>query len=128
MTLHRSVVLMVLPLMACSSGNGSGGGEGPPTAKAPARAGEVWAIGRPDDRATGPGALLAYLHGLHVAVLDGDQAYAGMTRLEGERAADGARVFPLGDGLTATLVPAGDDITMRFSTGDSVLMRKQVAP
>ncbi len=121
------VVLAVLGGLACGSG-GSGSGEGPATAKAPARSGDVWVIGQPDDRATGPGAVLAYLHGLHTVVLDGSRTYAGMTRLDATRDSEGNRMLVLGDGLSATLVPEGEMLHLTFSTGETVTLRKQESP
>jgi len=41
-----------------------------PAARAPTRAGDVWEIDHPDDRANAAGAALAYLNGLHVMVVD----------------------------------------------------------
>jgi hypothetical protein len=107
---------------------GAGGGDGSQVAKAeraPARAGDVWALDSADDRRTAPAALLAYVSGLHVMVLDGDDAYAGMTHLEGTREPDGARRFRLANDLDARLVPADDRLELRFSTGEVMTMRKQ---
>jgi len=127
MTPFRIVVLAVLGGLACGP-DGSASGDRPPTTKAPARSGEVWTIDQPEDRVTGPGALLAYLHGLHTVVLDGNKAYAGMTRLDATRDPDGNRTLALADGLTATLVPEGKALQLRFSTGESVALRKREAP
>ena len=93
--------------------------------RAPARAGDVWELDSADDRQTAPAALLAYVSGLHVMVLDGDEAYAGMTRLEGTREDDGARRFRLANGLDARVVPAGDGLELRFSSGEVMAMHKQ---
>lgn len=117
------VTLAVLGGFGCGSG-----GDGPATAKAPARSGDVWIIGQPDDRATGPGAVLAYLHGLHTVVLDGSRTYAGMTRLDATRDSEGNRMLTLGDGLSATLVPEGEMLHLTFSTGETVTLRKQESP
>lgn len=112
-------------LASCGSDAGAASGD---TARVPERSGDVWEIERPDDRTTAPGAMLAYLHGLHVVVLDGDNAYAGMTRLRGERDADGTVAFILADGLTASLTPVGEGMELGFSTGETVTLMKRGAP
>ena len=123
----RPLVIPALLLAAIACGSANGPGDSPPTARAPASAGEVWTIDRADDRGTAPGAMLAYLHGLHTIVLDGNTAYAGMTRYRTERDADGNRSLALGGDLTATLLPEGDLLELRFSTGEAVTLKKKVA-
>jgi hypothetical protein len=71
------------------------------------------------------GAALAYVNGLHVMVVDGNRAWAGMTRLEAESGVGGARTLHLDGGLTADLVNAGDGLELRFSTGERVPLRKR---
>lgn len=117
--------LPCLLLLAIACGSAAGAGDVPPTARAPASAGEVWTIDRADDRATAPGAMLAYLNGLHTVVIDGDNTFAGMTRLRSTRDASGNRSLTLAGGLTATLVPEGDLLQLTFSTGESVTLRKE---
>ncbi len=118
----RSVV-PILALLGAACGGGGGGA--PAAARAPTRAGDVWEIDHPDDRANAAGAALAYVNGLHVMVVDGNRAWAGMTRLDAESGADGARTFHLDGGLTADLVKAGDGLELRFSTGERVPLRKR---
>jgi hypothetical protein len=77
------------------------------------------------DRATAPAALLAYVNGLHVMVLDDDEAFAGMTPLRAERGADGMRTFHLANGLDAQLVEQGDALQLRFTGGEAVTMRRR---
>ncbi|HET9984464.1 MAG TPA: hypothetical protein VFQ38_12780 [Longimicrobiales bacterium] len=89
--------------------------------------GRVWEIARAEDRAAAPAALLAYVYGLHVVLLDGDAAFLGTTRLQLRRGADGSRAFTLGDGLTARLAPAGEAMELRFSSGETVPMREHDA-
>lgn len=109
-----------------ASGCGRSSGPGAEAVRAPATAGEVWEIDRAAGRPAMPGAVLAYLNGLHVIVLDGKAAFAGMTRLEGESKPDGARAFKLASGLEATLSPsAQDQLELRFSSGESIGMRKK---
>jgi hypothetical protein len=105
-----------------------GGGESGSVARAPARSGDVWELDRTEDRATAQAALLAYVNGLHVMVLDGNTAYAGMTRLEAAKGADGNQTLTLANGLKAELVRAGEAVELRFSSGELVPLRKRVLP
>jgi hypothetical protein len=102
-----------------------GGGESGIVARAPARAGDVWELDRTEDRATAQAALLAYVNGLHVMVLDGNTAYAGMTRLEAAKGPDGSQTLTLANGLKADLVHAGEAVELRFSSGELVPLRKR---
>jgi hypothetical protein len=109
-----------------AAGCGRFGGSVSEAVSAPASSGEVWEIDRDAERQAMPGAVLAYVNGLHVVVLDGKEAYAGMTRLVAESRADGARAFKLPSGLEAVLSPSGpDQLQLRFSSGESVAMRKK---
>lgn len=123
----RATWVLVPGLAAAMACGRADGGEGA-TARAPSRAGEVWELDGGADRATAPAAFLAYLHGLHVIVLDGSRLYAGMNRLEGSRGPDGNRVFALAGGLEATLIPTGDRLELRFSTGETIPLRRREAP
>jgi hypothetical protein len=96
-------------------------------ARAPTKAGEVWELDGSAGRERSPAAMLAYVNGLHVLVLDGNEAFAGMTRLRAEKGPDGHKTFRLADGLTAELAPAGDAMELRFSTGESISMRRRDA-
>jgi hypothetical protein len=116
---------LFLPALAVLATACSGGGDGPATAKTPRSAGDVFEIATPEDRETVPASVLAFVTGLHVMVRDGDRVYAGQTRLDLERQPDGARALTLGNGLTAQLVEEGDGFQLRFSTGETVMMRKQ---
>lgn len=105
---------------------GCGGESSPGAARAPARAGDVWEIDpSQNDRAHAAGAALAYVHGMHVMVVDGRRAWAGMTPLAGEPGPEGATTFHLAGGVTASLQPAGDQLELRFGTGETVLLRKR---
>jgi hypothetical protein len=116
---------MLFALFALLALNGCDkAGDGRAAATAPTRAGEVWTIDRAADRAAAPAALLAYVSGLHVMVLDGDDAYAGMTRLRAQSGANGARVFKLAGGGEATLTAAGDALDLRFASGESIPLRR----
>jgi hypothetical protein len=126
LTCHRPRSLASLSGAATAILIGCGGGtSGPATARAPSSAGEVWEVDPSADRGALAGALLAYVSGLHVVVLDGDRAYAGMTRLEGKRAENGARSFALASGLSAEVVKQGETAQLRFSSGEGVPLRRQ---
>lgn len=112
-------------MLALATGCGRGEARGTSAEAAPERAGEVWEVDSAANRATAGAALQAYVHGLHVVVLDGDDAYAGMTRLHAERAADGVRHYRLADGTAAQLAPAGAAFALRFADGGTVRMRRQ---
>ncbi len=104
------------------------GDDGAPRAVAvPERAGDVWEADHAADRGTAPAALLAFVNGLHVLVVDGDDAYAGMTRLVAEPAGDGRRTLALANGLSAELAPVGEVMELRFSSGETLAMRRQAA-
>ncbi len=112
---------------ALTLGCGGSGGPNGDAARAPARAGEVWEVDRPDDRAGAPAALLAYVSGLHLMVLDGDQAFAGMTRLAARAKPGGGRTLQLSPSLEAELAPTVDGLELRFSSGETVPMRKKTS-
>ena len=104
-------------LAAC--GGGSGGEEGA-AAPPPARSGEVWAVQNPNDRAATAGSIVAFVNGIHVMVVDGDQIYAGMTELTTKQGAGGGRRIAFPSGLSADLVPGAQGAELRFSTGERV--------
>ncbi len=112
-------------LVLAASGCDKAGTSGTEVSTAPSRAGEVWEIDRVADRAAAPAAVAAYVNGLHVMVLDGDDAYAGMTRLRATAGGNGARVLKLASGGEVQLASAGDAIELRFSGGESIPLRKQ---
>jgi hypothetical protein len=116
---------LAMPLAGCDAGV-SEGSAAPETSRAPARAGTVWVVDTAGGRATAPAALLAYVHGLHVVVLDDDDAYAGMKRLRGTREEDGAHRFQL-DGTDARVVPVDDGMELRFGSGEVIALRRQDA-
>lgn len=116
-------ILTLIGVSACDRGADSAG----EVARAPTRAGEVWELDGSVGREGSPAAMLAYVNGLHVLVLDGNEAFAGMTRLRAEAGPSGAKTFKLADGLTAELAPAGDAMELRFSTGESIPMRRREA-
>lgn len=105
---------------ACSGGSGNAS-ETP--VRAPARSGTVLVMdGGP--RTTAPGEMLGFVHGLHRVVLDGDRIYAGMTAMDASRDGNGARAVTLANGLTAQLLPAEKGFQLKFSTGETVVLRE----
>jgi len=113
------LILLVMIAAGISGCGGSGSG-------VPARAGEVWEIDAGANGSAMPGAVLAYINGLHVIVLDGESAYAGMTPLKTEPGSNGGRVIKLANGLEAQLVPvSAGALELRFSSGESIGMRKR---
>jgi len=94
--------------------------------RAPATAGDVWEIDHADDHAGAPGALLAYVNGVHLMVLDGDAAFAGMTPLSVLSKSGGGRFLHLSPSLEAELAPTPDGMELRFSTGETVPMRRKL--
>ena len=111
------IATSMLWLTACGGGSG---GEGGSVAAPPARSGEVWAVQNPDDRAATAGATVAFVNGIHVMVVDDDQIYAGMTELTTKESAGGGRTIAFPSGLSADLVPSGQNAELRFSTGERV--------
>ena len=120
-TREAAIVSIAAVLVACGGADGSA-----ETSRAPERAGEVWEVDRVDDRAAAEGALLAYVSGLHVVVLDDDDAFAGMTRLRLADRDGGGRGLTLPNGTGAELVPAGEGLELKFPDGQTVPMRRQV--
>jgi len=116
----RAALLLTMAAVACGRGGAAASVETPPS-----RAGQVWEADRAEDRANAPATMLAFVNGLHVMVLDGDDAYAGMTRLHAAPTADGKRAIPLANGLGAELVPVGEVMELRFSSGESLPLRRQ---
>ena len=116
------LIAAALLLVGCGGGTGAGGAA---AARTPARSGDVWEVDGEVGRAATPGALLAFVNGLHVMVLDGNTAYAGMTRLEGRTEQGGDPAFALPNGLRAALVRSGEGAELRFSTGEVIALRRQ---
>src|SRR5689334_5263419 len=119
------LALPALAALAPAAAGCGGAGDGGAAAAVPARAGEVWEADRAEDRANAAATLLAFVNGVHVVVVDGDDAYAGMTRLRAARAPDGHRTLALANGLSAQLVPVGDVMELRFSSGEALPLRRQ---
>jgi hypothetical protein len=113
--------LMALGLAGC----GKHGDAGTEVARAPSRSGDVWETDKASDRKEAPATVLAFVNGLHTVVLDGADVYAGNTRLSTTEDTAGGRVIALSNGLAASLVPAGDGLELRFTSGEHVPMRKQ---
>jgi len=118
----RLAVIWLSVLSACGGGDGAPGGA---PASTPARGGDLLAIPAEASRESDEAAVLAFVHGLHVMVVDGGNAFVGQSRLAGSRGEAG-QVFDLGGGLSATLARAGEAWQLTFSNGTSVPMTQAV--
>ena len=120
MRTSTSLTSVLLLLAGCGGGGDGGASSAPPTS-----AGDVYEVVASADRRTSPGAVLAFVTGAHVLVLDGDAAWLGQTRVTVTRGANDARTLALPGGLTADLTPAGDAWELTFSSGERIAMRKR---
>lgn len=117
--------LISLLALAAATACGSSGSS-PGATRAPSKSGDVWIIANPDERASAPGAILAFVHGLHSFVLDGNDAYLGMTRVQARRGENGARVIAVPGAGEVQLVAVGDSLELRFPSGETVpLIRRR---
>lgn len=116
------VWMLAIAVVGC----GKHGDSGASVAAAPSHAGDVWEADKASDRKAAPATVIAFVNGLHTVVVDGNDVYAGTTRLETKEVSAGGRAVMLSNGLAASLVPAGDGMELRFSSGERVAMRKQV--
>jgi hypothetical protein len=125
---HTSPRLFCATVVAAAAAAGCGGvGEPGSAAAPPARAGQVWEVEASEDRAAVPGAIVAFVNGVHVMVVGDDRVYAGMTVLETKSGSDGAKTITFASGLTADLIPSADGGEMRFSSGERVPVRAREA-
>lgn len=116
-------LMLALALAGLSSCGRSGDSAG---VRAPARSGEVWELDRAAGRPDMPGAVLAYVNGLHLIVVDGNDIYAGMTPMRAEARSDGGRAIKLANGLEAVLMKDGPErMQLKFSSGESIGLRKK---
>jgi len=115
-----SLVLLTALGLACRGGDGAPG----EAAVIPARAGDVWELENPADRASAPAAMTAFVNGVHVVVVDGDDIYAGTGKLAAGKAEAGARVLPIAAD-TARLVAEGEALTLRFASGTTARLRRR---
>jgi hypothetical protein len=112
---------LLLAAVACGGGAAS---DAP--APAPTRSGDVWEIDYADDRRAAAGALLAFVSGTHVILVDGNDSYAGMRVTRGGKAPDGGQPLTLAGGIEATLAPAGEAMQLRFASGETLGLHKRV--
>ena len=120
-TLRRHfLIALIAPLTLWLAACGEGGEESGAVTAPPARSGEVWTVQSPDDRSAVAGSIVAFVNGVHVMVVDGQQIYAGMTELTTKDGAGGGRTIAFPSGLSADLVPTGQGAELRFSTGEKV--------
>ena len=102
-----------------------GGGSADAPAAPPSRSGDVWELDSIDDRARTKAALLAFVSGTHVLLVDGNDTYAGMRLTSGGKAPDGGQPLALGGGIEATLAPSGEAMQLRFASGETLPLRKR---
>lgn len=114
-------ILWLLALAAC--GEGASGTQ----AAVPASGGDVWELDSVATRSAAPAALLAFLSGTHVMVVDGDETYTGMQVTRGGKAPDGGQPLALGGGIDATLAPSGQTMRVKFASGETVPLRRRMA-
>jgi hypothetical protein len=114
------VLMLGLAVVACGKN-----GDAAAVAKAPSHSGDVWETDKASERKEAPATVLAFVNGLHTVVLDGSDVYAGTTRFSTSEDSSGARVVALSNGLSASIVEAGDAKELRFSSGERVPLRKQ---
>lgn len=93
--------------------------------RAPTRSGDVWELDRPENPRDAGGALLAFVSGTHVILVDGNDTYAGMLLTRGGKAPDGGQPLRLGGGVAATLAPVGDSLQLRFDSGERLALRRR---
>jgi hypothetical protein len=118
--------LSLIALAACGRPDSSPSGVVAAVA-APASSGQVWEVDVAGGRAASPAAVLAFVQGLHVMVIDGNRVYAGLTPLKVAPGADGILTITLRGNLTAQIVPAGTGLQLRFSSGEAIALREQPA-
>ena len=118
---NTALMLAAVVFAACGRDAGAN------VARTPESAGTVWELDSAASRAAAPAALLAYVNGLHVVVVDGSTVYAGMTRLEAVRAAGGGWKLQLPGGLEAALIPTTNAMELTFSSGEKIGMHRRQA-
>lgn len=121
MSVSRRLMVMA-PVLLCLTACGGGGSSATGAAPPPASSGEVWEVKSPEDRTAVPGAIVAFVNGVHVMVVDGSQIYAGMTELTTKNGAGGSRTLSFPSGLSADLVPSEGGAELRFSSGERVVV------
>ena len=115
------VWMLAIGIAACGKNADAGGA----VAKAPSHSGDVWETDKVGERKEAPATVLAFVNGLHTVVLDGSDVYAGSTRYNTTADTAGGRDVALSNGLSARIFATGDAMELRFSSGESVPLRKQ---
>ena len=93
----------------------------------PRRAGEIWEVDSAASQSSGAAALLAFVSGTQVLLVDGATTYAGMRVTDGGQAPDGGQPLVLSDGISATLAPREGGMQLRFSSGEVLALRRRDA-
>jgi hypothetical protein len=123
---HLQPLRPIIALLLGAAAACGGGGTSDAPAAAPSRSGDVWVLDSTDSRAGAKAALLAFVSGTHVLLVDGNDTYAGMRLTSGGKAPDGGQPLALGGGIEATLAPAGEAMQLRFASGETLALRKRV--
>jgi len=119
---------LIASLLALAACGGDAPSEGTATASAPAKVpasrGELWIVS-----ADSPveAQVLAYVHGLHAFVRNGDEVYSGTSRLKNVDHEGEALVIGLDGGLTARIEPSGDAEALVFSSGPRATLQHPTA-
>ncbi|HEY7189174.1 MAG TPA: hypothetical protein VH436_21600 [Vicinamibacterales bacterium] len=117
-----SCLLVSMAGAACGGADKSAPGA---VAAPPSRSGDIWEIQAPAERTSVPGSIVAFVNGVHVMVVDGDQIYAGMTTLATKSGPNGGRTITFPSGLTADMVSGSQGAELRFSSGERVMVHER---
>ncbi len=111
----------LMALAACSEA----GGDSNEATGVPSRSGDVWVLDSAGSQSAASAALLAFVSGTHVLVVDGDETFAGMQVTHGGKAPDGGQPLTLSGGIDATLAPSGNAMRLKFASGETMPLRKR---
>lgn len=113
-------------LAACGGSDPAGSSQAPAaqTKELPKR-GDVWEV---DPASPADAQMLAYMHGLHSFVRQGDDLYTATTRLANVKEDGAALVASLGGGLEARIEERDGKSVLAFSSGPVAVLRQHQAP
>lgn len=95
------------------------------TEQLPLRRGDVWEV---DPASSADAQMLAYMHGLHSFVRQGDELYTATTRLTDVKEDGAALVASLGGGLEARIEERDGKSVLAFSSGPVATLRPHQVP